>query len=85
MSEAPEFHVKLLREAASIVRFAGYMLDLECCMLARESGEAVPLTRGEFAVLRMLVARPGRVISRNSLLDAFADRRFEPSTAASTC
>jgi DNA-binding winged helix-turn-helix (wHTH) protein len=46
-------------------------------MLARASGEAIPLTRGEFALLRMFVARPGRVISRDALLDAFAKRRFE--------
>jgi DNA-binding response OmpR family regulator len=38
----------------------------------------MPLTRGEFAVLRMFVTRPGRVISRDTLLDAFTDRRFEP-------
>ena len=37
----------------------------------------MPLTRGEFAVLRMFVARPGRVISRDTLLDAFTDR-LEP-------
>ncbi len=66
------------REAASLIRFAGLVLDLDACMLARESGEAVPLTRGEFTLLRMFVARPGRVISRDSLLDAFADRHFEP-------
>jgi DNA-binding response OmpR family regulator len=28
--------------------------------------------------LRMFVTRPGRVISRDTLLAAFADRRFEP-------
>jgi DNA-binding winged helix-turn-helix (wHTH) protein len=66
------------REAASLVRFAGLVLNLDACILARDSGEAVPLTRGEFAVLRMLVSRPGRVISRDALLDAFANRRFEP-------
>ena len=46
-------------------------------MLARESGEAIPLTRGEFALLRMFVSRPGRMISRDALLDAFAKRRFK--------
>ena len=46
-------------------------------MLARESGEAIPLTRGEFALLRMFVSRPGRMISGDALLDAFAKRRFE--------
>src|SRR5271154_2157066 len=70
--------VKPSREAASVVRFAGLVLSLDACMLARESGEAIPLTRGEFAVLRMFVSRPGRVISRDALLDAFANRRFEP-------
>jgi pimeloyl-ACP methyl ester carboxylesterase/DNA-binding winged helix-turn-helix (wHTH) protein len=70
--------VKPLREAASLVRFAGLVLSLDACMLARETGEVIPLTRGEFAVLRMFVARPGRVISRDGLLDAFANRRFDP-------
>jgi TolB-like protein/DNA-binding winged helix-turn-helix (wHTH) protein/Tfp pilus assembly protein PilF len=60
------------------VRFAGFVLNLDACTLARESGEAIPLTRGERALLRMFVARPGRVISRDALLDAFARRRFEP-------
>ena len=79
MIDAPEFDgVKPSREAAKPLRFAGLVLDFDACMLARESGEAVPLTRGEFAVLRMFVSRPGRVISRDALLDAFADRRFEP-------
>jgi TolB-like protein/DNA-binding winged helix-turn-helix (wHTH) protein len=70
--------IKPRLESASRLRFAGLVLDLEACMLARESGEAISLTRGEFAVLRMFVARPRRVVSRDSLLDAFADRRFEP-------
>jgi len=70
--------VKPSREAASLVRFAGLVLNLDSCMLARESGEAILLTHGEFAVLRMFVSRPGRVITRDTLLDAFTDRRFEP-------
>ena len=60
------------------MRFAGLVLNLDACMLARESGEAILLTHGEFAVLRMFVSRPGRVITRDTLLDAFANRRFEP-------
>ena len=53
-------------------------LNLDACVLAHESGQVIPLTRGEFALLRMFVTRPGRVISRDSLLDAFTNRRFEP-------
>jgi TolB-like protein/DNA-binding winged helix-turn-helix (wHTH) protein len=65
------------REGASPVRFAGLVLNLDAYTLARDSGEVIPLTRGEFALLRMFVGRPGRVISRDGLLDAFTDRRFE--------
>ena len=43
--------VKPLREASSLVRFAGLVLNLDACMLARDSGEGIPLTRGEFALL----------------------------------
>jgi TolB-like protein/DNA-binding winged helix-turn-helix (wHTH) protein len=60
------------------VRFAGLVLNLDACTLARESGEAISLTRGERALLRMFLARPGRVICRDALLDALAKRRFEP-------
>jgi adenylate cyclase len=70
--------VKPSREPPTVVRFAGLVLNFDACLLARESGDPIPLTRGEFAVLRMFVGRPGRVISRDSLLDAFTDRRFEP-------
>jgi adenylate cyclase len=67
-----------LREAAAPMRFAGLVLDLDASTLAREAGEAIPLTRGEFALLRAFVTRPGRVISRDTLLDALSKRRFEP-------
>ena len=60
------------------LRFAGFILDLDACVLARESGEIVALTRSEFVLLRFLVSRPGRVASRESLLDAIANRRFAP-------
>jgi TolB-like protein/DNA-binding winged helix-turn-helix (wHTH) protein len=64
--------------ATPALRFAALILDLDACTLTRQSGEAIPLTRGELALLRMFVTRPGRVISRDGLLDAFARRRFEP-------
>src|SRR5580658_6664856 len=70
--------LKLPGEASSPVRFAGLVLDLDARTLARESGEAIALTRGELALLRVFVTRPGRVISRDTLLDALASRRFEP-------
>jgi TolB-like protein len=67
-----------LPEVTLPVRFAGLVVSLDAYTLARDSGETIPLTRGEFALLRMFVTRPGRVISRDTLLDAFTNRRFEP-------
>lgn len=58
--------------------FAGLVLDLDACTLRRESGEAITLTRGEFALLREFVRRPGRVLSRDFLLDAVVGRRNVP-------
>ena len=65
-----------LGEAKVSVRFAGFVLDLDA--LSRDTGETIPLTRGEFALLRFFVTHPGRVLSRDALLDATAGRRFEP-------
>jgi DNA-binding winged helix-turn-helix (wHTH) protein len=58
--------------------FAGLVFDLDACTLKRESGEAIPLTRGEFALLREFVRRPSRVLSRDFLLDAVVGRRNVP-------
>ena len=60
------------------LHFAGLRLDLGACTLTRDCGEDIPLTRGELALLRAFVARPGRVLSRDALLDAVAGRRSEP-------
>jgi class 3 adenylate cyclase/predicted ATPase len=68
----------LSSEAKAPIHFAGLILDLDACTLARESGEAIPLTRGELALLRFFATHPRRVLSRDMLLDATAGRRFEP-------
>ena len=64
-------------KAMSRIRFAGLVFDLDACALARESGEAIPLTRGEFRLLRLFVSRPGRVLSRDAILEAVANRPLE--------
>ncbi|MBV9288727.1 MAG: winged helix-turn-helix domain-containing protein, partial [Hyphomicrobiales bacterium] len=63
--------------ATSQVRFAGLVLDLDACTLVRESGEAIPLTPSEFKLLRLFVCRPGRVLGRDAILEAVANRRLE--------
>ena len=65
-------------EARGAFAFAGLVHDLDACTLKRESGEAIALTRGEFALLREFVRRPGRVLSRDFLLDAAVGRRNAP-------
>jgi DNA-binding response OmpR family regulator len=85
MRDAPESgRLEAPREAPSLLRFGGFILDLDAHTLVRDTGEAVALTRGEFALLRAFVARPGRVLTRDTLLDALASRQFEPFDPAST-
>jgi TolB-like protein/DNA-binding winged helix-turn-helix (wHTH) protein/Flp pilus assembly protein TadD len=64
-------------KAMSPVRFAGLVFDLDACTLVRESGEAILLTRGEFRLLRLFVTRSGRVLSRDAILEAVANRPLE--------
>ena len=61
-----------------VLRFSNLALDLDACTLKRESGEPVAVTRAEFALLRVFVQRPGRVLSRDMLLNAVSNRRMEP-------
>jgi DNA-binding winged helix-turn-helix (wHTH) protein len=65
-------------EKRTPLRFAGLVLDLDSCTLARQSGEPIALTHGELALLRVFVTQPGRVLSRDTLLSALTKRRFEP-------
>lgn len=51
-------------------RFAGWELDLRNRRLSSPSGDLVPLTKGEFALLTALVQSPQRVVSREHLLAA---------------
>ena len=86
MVDAPGFDgVKPSREAATPLRFAGLVLDLDACMLAREFRRGGPSDARRVCLLRMFVSRPGRVLSRDALLDAFANGVLSRSTAASTC
>jgi two-component system, OmpR family, response regulator len=56
------------------VRFAGYRLDLARRELVDPDQIVIPLSTGEFRLLRAFVERPQRVLSRELLLDlAFAN------------
>ena len=52
-------------------------LDLAGHSLVGPKGREVQLTRAEFALLAVLASRPGRVLSRDRLLDTVSGRRAD--------
>ncbi|WP_420470813.1 response regulator [Brevundimonas sp. FT23042] len=55
--------------AGPALGFAGWRLDLLRRELTRPDGEQVNLSAGEFALLHAFAERPGRVLSRDQLLE----------------
>jgi two-component system OmpR family response regulator len=56
-------------KSAGILRFAGWRLDPHGRRLTAADGREVELTAGEFDLLTVFAERPGRVLSREQLLD----------------
>lgn len=56
--------------AEAALTFDGWTLDLVRRELTRADGETVPLSAGEFGLLRAFVERPGRILTRDQLLEA---------------
>ncbi len=54
--------------------FAGWQLDPSAQELVSPAGEVVHLTTYEFRLLKALVERPKRVLTRDQILDLIADR-----------
>ncbi len=59
-------------------RFAGWELDLAARSLADPSARDVPLTTGEFSLLKVLVDNAGKVLSRDFLLEQTRGREAGP-------
>jgi two-component system OmpR family response regulator len=57
------------RSLGRAYEFAGYRLDVMRRQLRGPSGVVVLLTAGEFALLRAFLDRPGRILTREQLLD----------------
>ncbi len=72
LAPAPEFDT-----AEPTLQFAGYRLDLGGHNLLDSTGKGVSLTHSEFGLLRALVQRAGRVLSREQLLQILAGREAE--------
>lgn len=60
------------------LRFAGWRLDTAARSLHSPQGEEVPLTTGEFDLLRAFARHPGRVLSRDFLLEETRGREAAP-------
>ena len=61
----------------SVSTFGDFTLDLESQLLSRD-GVNVPLTSGEFALLRVLTQHPNRVMSRDTLIDLLSGHNHSP-------
>jgi two-component system OmpR family response regulator len=60
------------------LRFAGWLLDLGARRLSDARGQDVALTSGEFDLLCTFAQHPGRVLSRDFLLEATRGREAAP-------
>ena len=68
-----------VREApARALAFAGWSLDLGARHLVGADGVVVPISNGEFKLLRAFAENPFRVLSRDQLMDVLAGREAGP-------
>lgn len=63
---------------AEYCRFRGWTLDTAARRLTAPDGQDIHLTRGEFELLLVLIRNRGRVMQRDTLLDALSDRNRDP-------
>ncbi len=60
------------------LRFADWTLDLSTRHLVNPEGVVMPLSSGEFRLLKILLEHPNRVLSRDQLLDLTRGRDRDP-------
>lgn len=58
-----------LEAGESLYFFSGWTVDVAQHLVINDQSEVITLSGGEFALLRVFVERPRRVLSRNHLLD----------------
>ena len=57
------------RKSSALTQFADICIDFDSMEVTRSSGEQIRLTAQEFKALKFFVSNPGRVISRDELLN----------------
>jgi len=68
-SAVPAVATETAAEAQETLVFQGWRLDLVGRELRRADGEIVPLTTGEFELLRAFAGHPNRVLARDQLMN----------------
>ena len=73
----PEPAVWHQAQSNEMICFDGWILDIGRRQLVAPKGAEVPLTTGEFDLLAALAKHPGRVFSRDTLMDLTRGRTLE--------
>lgn len=71
--------LRLADNKERVKKFSGWTLNMDMRRLLSPDGEDVHLTRGEFELISALVNHPGRVMTRDNLLDYLNHREWDPS------
>lgn len=66
-------------DSARRIRVGTHLLDLDSRQLFDGQGREIPLTRMEYELLEVLVARPNRPLSRDQLLQLTQNRDWDPT------
>lgn len=74
---APAEPAKAVGGEDESIQFDGWRLDAPRRKLTSPDGDDVPLTTGEFDMLLVFVRNPGRVLSRDTLMDLTRNRSLE--------
>jgi len=67
-----------LETAVKCLRFSGWTVDLNARNLTAPDGNSITLTSGDFRLLEVFLKNPGRVLSRDQILDFVAARQWQP-------
>jgi two-component system OmpR family response regulator len=65
-------------DGAKRIRFASWTLDVVARHLIAPDGVVVPLSGGEYRLLRVLLEHPNRVLNRDQILDFSKGEEWEP-------
>jgi|EndMetStandDraft_5_1072996.scaffolds.fasta_scaffold32855_3 two-component system OmpR family response regulator len=66
------------KPSGHIIRFEGFVADPETRRVIAADGSEIALTAAEFSLLMAFLERPGKMLSRNQLLDITQGRNAEP-------